>query len=324
MGQVPPRLSTVPSAATSPLQAAQNLFAITNIQTSNRVGPDALKIGAVTFNTEECPGTLPIGALEQMIKVHTAIGGSRTVQNLGPSPKEVGWEGRFYAGNVTPRVTQLRLYALTGTPQVLSWRNEVYTVTVKDFTPKYHHRNYAEYSILVEVVSDANGAFSLADSVSVDQQVANLQTTINAANAALVSADPNGTAAFQSSLKATNAALAAAQPLSQNAATQGPSIISQITATVAQVSQYSALLGPLDPKLASSIQMVGSLNLVAQNIARIQAPLTIQQQGGDFFSLASQYYGDATKAYQLMAANNAHSPYLSGAVQTFIKLPQLA
>jgi hypothetical protein len=312
----PPTLPTKPVDALAQAQAQANAIA---------QGKDPLSIGEVTFNTDEVPEDLEIGAAEQMIVAKTLPGGTRVVQRFGNDPLNVAWTGKFMAANVKPRVAQLRAYQVAGTTVLLSWLNEKYHVTIKSFKPKYHNANYADYEIEVVVISDANGAFTIASSTTIDAQVAALQAQVNANNAVIVHADPTGSQTFQQQLANVYRLLALAAPLAQGVVGQsGNAIISAIAGTMGLIAAYQGTLSTLSAQYADVIQLQGALAAISGNVATGQNPKSVQTQGGNLFNIAAQQYGDVSLAFKLASANGVFSPFLPSGILQAVSLPPFA
>jgi hypothetical protein len=282
-------------------------------------GPVALSIGAVTFNSSECPEELPIGGVEQLVVVHQLPGGTRVVSAFGPNAKPVSWSGKLFAGNVQPRIRQLRIYAVSGQQLTLVWGNEAYLVVVRDFEPVYLG-GYAKYTITVEVVADQNGAFTLSSPTTIDSQIHGLQAQADAANASVIAADPAGATVFQPQYSAVKASVQAANPIAQNINFAATTIVPAVTAAVAAVTTYSKGLPQTSTLFAAAMQLTAALTAIGQNVTRGQSASAVQVQGQSLFSLAALHYGDITQAFALAQANGLPSPFLSSAQQTYISL----
>jgi hypothetical protein len=307
-----------PTATLGPLQNGASSAG--PLQPSDAPGPVAVSIAGVTFNTSECPERFPIGAVEQMLVVKTLPGGTRIISAFGASPKPVTWSGNLYGNNITPRVRQLRLLAVSGQPVTLSWNAESYLVVVKEFTPTYQG-GFAGYEITVEVSKDQNGEFTVASAVTLDQQIYALQAQADAMNAAIVAADPVGSAAMQGPLASAKAAVQAANPIAQNIVSAALTVIPLVQGAVSAVKGYAAGLSPLSNVFASAQILQSSLTSISSNIARGQSAVGVTAQGGSLFGLAAQQYGDVTQAFNLAQANGLSSPFLSSVQQTFVALP---
>lgn len=293
----------------------------------SRPGSRPLILGAIIFSTEECPEDFPIGALRQMIVERTLPGGTRIINKFGPSPDPVAWGGKFWAANVQTRVSQLQLYCASGQTVLLAWGVEKYNVIVTHFVPHYHHGWYTGYEIEVTVVSDANGAFTIASGVSIDQQVQGLQTMMFNQNNIVFQLDPSGAAVFQPNVLQVQQAIQDAGPLATASPTAIQNINTQLNAALGLINTYAGQLQELAPgkvpQLAATLQLASAITAIGDTANRGQQPNSQIVQGGDLFGIAAQNYGDPTLAFQLASVNGLLSPWLTSARQTTITLPPL-
>lgn len=286
-------------------------------------GPLPLVVGAITFSHEECPEQFPLGGGEQMTVVHNMPGGGVILNTFGNKPKQVQFGGRWFAGNIWPRVQQMRLYQVSGEVVTIAWWNESYSAIVREFDPGYRN-GYNEWSVTLEIVSANNGAFSVASTTSVDQQVAALQSQAVSQNAAIASADPTGSASFQSALAAALLALEVAMPLAQLATEQSSSLTALIGTAVAAVQVYQGQIGVSAPQYVNTIALIAALNAIASNVTQGQSPQTITVLGGDLFGIASRYCDDPSRAFEIQKANGLTSVFLGDTTPTTLILPPSA
>lgn len=311
-------------------------------QYPNGPGGTPLTLGAVTFFTAECPDVLNIGTADQILAVHTLVGGGRVVQSLGVSANEVSWSGKFFDTNVAVRVAQLRLYLTSGNEILLTWGTERYYTKVKTFTPKYR-AGYAEYDIVCVITKDANGAFTISAPLSIDQQVQSLQIQANTANSAILApiapVDLSSSAAalptispaaisaanqasmYQNSLSALNAAINIAGPIAQNITRTGPGIISAALTASQQVGSFVNTIGQSSPAFANANLLLSSILGISANVTRGQSPATTVVQGMNLFRVSAQQYGNVTQGFNLGAANKLPSPFVSAITPTNLLLP---
>jgi hypothetical protein len=168
-----------------------------------------LTLGNVQFLDEEHPDEIEF-ELEQSMAVHQLIGGSRTIQPLGPNPKDVTWTGHLWADNVKPRLADLKAMEVAALPVQLTYLDQSYMVVVKSFRPKYFHQFYASYTITVTVQSDTSGQYQNTAPPSTGQQVNGVTAAAQAEINAIVAEDSVGTAAILATFNALFAALEAA------------------------------------------------------------------------------------------------------------------
>jgi hypothetical protein len=257
-----------------------------------------------------------------MLVVTTLPGGSRVVAAFGNRPKSVSWSGKLYGSNISPRIRQMRLYAVSGQQVQLVWSNEVYAVVVKEFTPTYCG-GYAEYEITVEVVKDSNGAFTVSSATTIDQQISGLQAQADAANAAIMSADPTGSQVFQGAYQTAKSAVQSSAPIAQNIVQAAAEIVPAVLGAVTAVKGYASGQAPSSLLFANATTLVNALNNINGNVQRGQSASGVVVQGGNLFGLSAQQYGDVTQAFALAQANGLSSPFLSALKSTFVALPPL-
>lgn len=286
-------------------------------------GPTPLTIGTVQFWTFECPSDLPIGATVQNIAVTELIGGGRAVHQLGVQPKPVTWRGKLLQPNVASRISALRQMCVLGQPVSLSWWYESYQCIIKEFIPTYHHTNYAEYEITVEIISSTNGVLTGNPPAppTPDQQVNAVVTVLQGQYANLAGIDSTGPTAFEQDLATFEAALAAAGPLSQLTQAGSVNLTTLLQTALAGVTTYLNAQSPTSAEYLYASQMVNSLTLIGKNISAAQSTQTVTVTGGSLYAIASKYYGDPSQAFMLMQANNLSSPQLSTQQPTIIALP---
>jgi len=330
------------------LQIQSTAVSTAQVGASQAPGSNPLTIGTVKFNSSETPTRLPIG-VEQMVSVQTLIGGSRVVQTFGVSPKNVSWTGNLYGAYVQARVQQMRLYAASGNPVQLSWIKatyaatgnalqnnqasapssqikEQYSVIIKDFTPEFFAQ-YAEYSIELVIVKALNGAYNAATQQSIDAQINTLQASATSYAASMLNSAAGteseiAAASVAQSINVVNSTINAAVPISQNPLA-GPSIQSAIQTAQTAVATYQGLQATGSSTLLTAIQLSSALTAISRNVAAGYSPQSVTQQGGNSFSIASQYYGDVSQAFTLSKLASLPSPFLPSGSFTNILLPNI-
>ncbi len=285
-----------------------------------RPGKYPLSLGSVTFSTEETPQKLSIGSGDQQLVVHFLPGGGRIVQDFGNSAAEVTWTGRFFGPNIAPRVQQLRTYRISGQPQTLSFKSERYLVKIKSFDPGYRG-GFNEYKITCVVIQDQNGAFSVASTTSVDQQVAALQSQAQTQNNAIIAIDQTGSASYQQSLTNLQASIAQYTPLASNVVPGATAILTQLAEAVGAVTTYQSSISSTSEQTPYVVGLLASLNAIGANVQSSQAIATVQTIGGDLFTVAATQYGDVSQAFNLAAANGLVHPLLPSTVVQTIAIP---
>lgn len=298
-------------------------MAATALDPSATPGATPLSIGGVTFGSGEVPETLPIGGVEHRVVVTELEGGGRVVASMGAQPTAVSWSGAFWMSpNIDAKIKALRLYAVAGGEILLTWHTESYYCKIKKFTPSYKHVNRATYEIEVEITRDANGALTNPSGQSVDEQVNALMgtATTSASQILAVDASPQALAAV-GPLPTIRTGLNATGPLAQAGSNASSSLLSTVEAAVAQATAYAGTLTWANQQFVAAQQLVSSLRLIASSVKSGQSPLSIIVQGRSLFDVAAQYYGNASRAFDLMSANGLSSPQLSSLAQTTLRLP---
>lgn len=305
-------------AALSPGQILQTPSPIND---PGGAGATPLKIGPVTFRTEETPEKLPIGGAKQKEVITEMAGGGIVAQNFGTVPKNpVEWSGTFWGAYVEQRVRLLRQMMVSGTEYLLTYQFEQYYCRVSDFQPNYRG-NRCDYDIKLTITRDANGALSVANTPSLDSQVNALMGDVNSQMTALTAADPTGIATVQPSIAAMQVSISNAGPIAQATTLNSGGLIQSITTALASATTYLSEIGESDDRYLNASRLVYALTLISTNVQRGQSTQSIRKQGGNLFEIASQYYGDASLAFDLAAANGLPSPFLSSTAQQEIVLP---
>lgn len=284
-------------------------------------GGNPLTIGPVTFNSDECPSELPIGALESKLSVTEFLGGGRDVQFNGAQPKAVAWKGTLWQPLISERKNTLRAMMVSGQEFALTWMDERYFCKIKSFTPTANHANRCPYEIEVEITRASNGALSNATVPTVDQQVSALTANLQQQNSTIVAADPTGSASLQSPLNAAIAAIAQASPIAQLVAPQLTSLIATLTTASTAVSTYLGTISEGASQYVATAQLLSSLNLIVTNVQRGQVSRSVRVQGLSLFELAAQFYGEPSYAFALAEVNGLPSPQTSRLVPQIIALP---
>jgi hypothetical protein len=287
-------------------------------------GETPLTIGAVTFGSEECPSELKIGAGKQRTTVKEFDGGGRAVQSHGPQPDPVTWIGAFYVtANVDTKIKTLRSYMVSGTEVLVSYLSEKYFCKVTAFVPTYRHKARAGYDITIEITRDANGAFSTTAPVSLDAQVSALSTTATSSYNTLVSIDPDVTDTIDpSSLPMLQQSINNAGPLAAQGSNTA-SVLAAAQTALAQANTYAAALPEVDPRFFQATRLISALTLIERNVQQGQSPSSVRVQNQSLYEIASQTYGDVTKAFTLASILGVPTPRLPSTRVVTVLLPPL-
>ncbi len=274
-----------------------------------------LSLGGVVFDPlEEPTDGLPLPSEEQLA-VFTLPGGGKVVHDLGTQPGSITWKGELHH-NCVDRAKSIYLMKNQGQPVKLAWGEFKYDVIVKSFSPTFHGRWLADYTIELEVVSDNTGLQPNPVSPSVDQQTSVL------ADQALTRA--NNANALDSSLSdvppalvSIRASLAALGPIATAPASAIAPIVSAVQAQMNRANAYTAPLLSATPTATNStllteMTLVGfNLQLMATNLQGTQTATSITVNGGtNLFRLAAKYYGDPSLWTVIAAANKLYTSEL--------------
>lgn len=290
--------------------------------TNDLGGPGAtpLKIGPVVFRTEECPEKLPLGGGKQKHVITELVGGGIVDQHFGTVPvNPVSWSGTFWGAYVDQRVQLLRQMMLAGDEYLVSYQREQYYCRVSDFQP-YYRGNRCDYDIKLTITRDSNGAFSVANPASLDSQVSALAGDVNNQVTDLTASDPTF-AIVQPDISNMQVAIKNAGPIAQASGAASASLLQSITTALASATAYLASLDEVSPQFLNATRLVSALTLISTNVQRGQSTQSLRVQGGSLFEIASMYFGDASLAYDLAAANGLASPFLSKTQIQNIALP---
>jgi hypothetical protein len=290
-------------------------------------GSVPLTFGDVAFNSEECPAHLPLPVVAKTV-VSELVGGGRVVQSMGPQPQQVTFSGTFWNVNVATRVALLRSYCVSGIAQSLTWGVEAYTGILSKFEPTYQNVNRCDYSLTIEIINSTNGALTSTTPVSVDSQVAALQSNATTYyNALLLEAsdmnDPQP-ATWQANWNTEQLAIQQNTPLSQIVPQTAQAISNTIMALTGQIGPYITSItagNPTDPRIVPATQFLNTLTMIGSNVTAGQANKTVQIMGGSLATVAARYYGDVSLTTKLMQANGLATPQLSSGILSTIILP---
>jgi hypothetical protein len=221
--------------AFSNLPQNQGLGSGSNTNTNS----DTLTIGPVSFLDEETPNDLEF-SLNQILAIHTLIGGSKTIQALGPNMGDITWKGQLFAGNIQYRIGQLYTLQNTATPTPLTYITYSYQVLIKQFKWKFLHRWRAEYEITVSILQDTSGTYNSTPPVSEDQQINFISAAAQATIATLLTTDQAGFAAANTACNIAFLAIESAGIISQLSGPALQALIQVIENAIVAVAVYQA------------------------------------------------------------------------------------
>ena len=305
------------------------------------MSPDTyLILDDLNFSRFEVPEHIQFGG-EQALAVHQLVGGKRVVDAMGRQDKVLEWSGMFIGVNASDRARYLNFMRIAGTQRTLTWADYAYKVVIKSALMDYRRAYEIPYTISCEVVEDMTLPVTSSPEAPIDPAIMDDMNTANSLGA-LIGDGPLSTA-----LATLNTAISTVSSFANAAQSTINSVLGPLGAVQSRVTTLIASTGnaianiatvggvlPNNPiattaaKLATQIngftQLPSLLNLqsttgrMGANLASIGgAGKSIVTAGGDLFTLASKYYGDASAWTTLARANKIADPSLSG-VQTVL------
>ena len=108
-------------------------------------------LGDLILRTTEKPDFVQHGG-GQMLAVNTFPGGNVSIQNFGPTYREISWEGWFEGTDAMDRMYKIGNMRQKGNPVI--FRTETYSqlVVIKNFEPDHRTNFYIPFSITLERV----------------------------------------------------------------------------------------------------------------------------------------------------------------------------
>lgn len=310
------------------LDTSQSSPSIANLVTT---ATTVFSIGTVVFAVDEAPDELEFTPT-QSLAVKDHVGGKRIIQGLGTVWKPITWEGYFWGANAQYQARQLMRMQAEASVQRLKYLSFVLNVVIEQFFPNFLHKNQCKYKITVQVLNDVSGAVSQASPTSVDAQI---QSCVGSANGNLndivnddsagSNADPTD-AELQAAHQQATSALDTAGPAAQATGASVTSTLASIQNVISVGQKYLSSLPPgsVSPKYLSLTQYVNNWSVVYKNFNTVQNHQQITRNGGSLFEIASQYYGDPSKAIDIQQQNGLASTELPSGVLSTIILPPIA
>lgn len=284
-----------------------------------------LQIGAVVFLDEEHPNTIEFPK-PQTLSVHVNIGGARVIQELGPNPGDVEWEGVLFDQNVETRLDQLEAMKVAAQPVILSYLDQKYRVVIRDFKRKYSHEYLGGYRIIVTVQDDLTAGATSPAPPSVTSQVNGLTTSASNAIAQAAANDATGTAALVAAYNAMLLVLEAAGDITTLTGSSLTTVTNAVNAATSAASSYLATLpaNGSNTQFVLASQIVNYLTVIGKNIAQAQAPFAVIKQTSSLWALAVQgYKADPSVAFDIARSNGYISPLMPKNQEFRVILPPL-
>jgi len=290
-------------------------------------GPsDSLTIGSTVLLDEETPDELII-EIKRVWAIVTYIGGARVAQDMGPSPADITWKGRLFAGNVAERFAALQSMENAAQLVPLTYLDQAFNVVIKTVRKVYEHRWQGGYEITVTIIEDVSGQYQVGSGPSAEQQVDALWQRALDTLEQLVQADPFETPGIQTEFTILFAALELAGMLSELTSGSLQNLVTLAGQAAGAAAAYIANHGGANGSsqlflLASDLET--SALLIAKNLQSGNAPNVVVIHGADqsdLFGLAAQAYGDASLAFALASINGLSSPLLASTKVYTLTLP---
>jgi hypothetical protein len=259
---------------------------------------------------------------------------------MGAQPENITWSGTFWDQQASDKKNAIKALQKQGQPVTLQWNDEKYSVLIAKFTPTAIDQYRIEYEIECTVVADLCGSFTTAGTPSLDTQTQALYDSANALYATVTAIQsvkaPPVPSAIGTGLGTLGSLLGAAGPLAQASISSITAISAQVNTINGSLTSYTTALSAIIAALpASSIpsnlqqlsvsasQLANVVTLIGANAQGGQSPRVITVGGGmSLAQLCAQYYGDATLAPVVKAANpGIVSMRLPPGVKVKIKFP---
>lgn len=297
-----------------------------------------LNLGAFQFARFEIPERIPWGGSQRIVK-HELVGGTRTLDAMGRSDKQLTWSGLFMGQNATERARFLDTMRAQGADQKLTFGQLAYLVKVAEFDAVYERFYQIPYGISCEVIADlANPVINIAPP-SIDSDIKTDLVLALAVSAAIADLTLNALlaqvqAAIELVSSFANSALSiisgVRSPLAATQARIGV-LLGASSAVLGGVSSFggvvtgasigfsaASLVGQVANmnRMNSLLQLSSVVGRMSANLGAISSsPNQVTTAGGNLFSIAQQQYGDATSWTGIAKANNLTDPFVQG-VQT--------
>jgi len=271
----------------------------------------ALTLGGVQFQDFEIPEDFgPLGG-KQVVVTHEFPGGLITQQEFGAFPIPVSWKGYLTGANAFDRQQTLDQIRVAGDDVQLAYGRYVWLGKVTEFEAKAKHQYLVPYTIKFEPSQDLSGAGGTMGAgpdsdLELSDETAGVNDVADGASGLTLPAplsDPATalTAAVQTALSNGNGTVAGIS--TADAATV------QAAVAAAQAAALP-LISSADPTQSSP---ASDLYAYATNIgATVATPTSPQVQfqaiNPNLFSIAVQYFKDATKWQDIADASGLADP----------------
>lgn len=215
-------------------------------------GGDTVTLGDFEFQNFELPERMPFGG-DHQLTVHKLPGGARVVDAMGPDPVDISWSGIFLGGNALLRAQTVDAIRVAGQPVLLSWRNFLYLVVVRSFTPMDKQPGWVPYSISCTVLEDQSQPAQVSLLSVAEQVYADVNSVLG-----LVSVVTNGPTAPTDATVAAQTALTGNQ-IKSGSTDQATAVASLQTAQAALQAARDAAGTTLDATPVSSVAALSTV-----------------------------------------------------------------
>jgi hypothetical protein len=298
--------------------------------------PDTvLQLGQYTFSELEVPAQISTGG-SQRIVVHELVGGTRTVDSMGQSPRALEWSGWLLGPTALDNSRYIDGLRTAGTALSLRWSEYNYQVVIRDFKPDYRRKYEIPYTIVCEVVSDNTSPVSTPTATPID---AALNYDLNWADALSASINDVALTNIMGSLITVvglvstfaNASQGTINTVSgplQQATNRIGVLITAANAIAAGSQGFGGVVAGSDPVYSvaqltsqlSNMQQLNNLYMMRNVCGRMQSNLgaingsqvSVATAGGNLFQIAMQQYNDATAWTGIARANGLTNPFITG------------
>lgn len=308
--------------------------------------PDlALTLGDFEFSRLEIPQSINFGG-EQRIAVHKLVGGKRVADAMGRDDDPVSWSGMILGENALQRAKYLDNLRVNGNTLILSYHEMFYKVIVQEFKAEFERFYKIPYRISLLVVEDLTSPVTDIAPDGIDYLIQDDMATANdygglfdddELNALLGTLDEairqvsDFAKATQSVINSVLIPLAAVQK-------RVVILIGSVGNVLNNVTTLGGVLpnNPIAKSTSALISQVNAMNNLPQlyNLQSVLGRMSgnlgsiggggqvIPTAGGNLFSLASEYFGDATEWTTIARANDISDPTLTGLQN--LKIPATA
>lgn len=284
-------------------------------------GDAALILGDIEFGHMEVPDFMNFGG-DQLMSVHTLVGGKRIINTLGRADADITWSGFFFGEFASERARAVDFLRSLGTQVELFFGEFLYLVVIKSFNAQLERVYQIPYSITLTVVQNLSipVPFPVPNGYNdaVNNDMSYSQSHVGA----------TGSPSLQTALNDTQTAINNAGNLTTSTPDQINAILDNIYASqviTAQIISSSSLipLNSLQPHydpyaisqqfsaINAAYEISFALDRMEKNIGLINNGLNakyINVSDTTLYQVAAEEYQDATLWTYLADVNNLIDP----------------